>query len=367
MADAQSVGHDAAGVGAVTLVACGCPSLLGAAVATAIVTSIASMLGPHRSRTSGSVGAWSVRRLDRDRGRRGRCCVRSSSARVQCSHGGVSRRSRPGAPLDRTRPPSPPALPCSTIDRAAVPQPVASAIVGVAVAVAASLWRPSGASSLTGDQHAAAIGASWDVLVGVGNSSKISEIATRVAAARGLDAAAMIPGAPVALEGRELWVQAFAPIEGVPLIEPVITSGRAPVGSDEIALGSVAMRRAGARVGDEVSIESGVAGVEPQSLRVVGTTMVTDGLEPNVGLGGIVSLAGLERIAPEATGPAVVRVGDGPGREAALDGLRAAFPESYKDVALPSSLRNAERVAGLPVPVAVGAALVSIVTLATRC
>ena len=59
-----------------------------------------------------------------------------------------------------------------------------------------------------------------------------------------------------------------------------------------------------------------------------------------------------------------MRVADGPDRAAELDGLRAAFPDSYAEVSLPSSLRNAKRVSGLPKPFAAGAVLVAVVTLA---
>jgi ABC-type lipoprotein release transport system permease subunit len=244
--------------------------------------------------------------------------------------------------------------------------PVASAIAGVALAMAALVVTASGASSLhrvtTTPQR---FGASWDAFVGVANSSDDEDdIARRVAEVAGVDAAAMIPGAPVALAGRELWVQSFVPIDGVAPIRPVITEGRAPASSDEIALGSVARRRAGVDLGDEVHIESGVEGVEPRTFRVVGSTMVTDGFEPNVGIGGIVTPDGLERLAPEATGAAVARAVSGPGRAEALDALRAAFPDSYLEVPLPSSLRNAERVAGLPGPFAVGGVLIASVTLA---
>ena len=107
--------------------------------------------------------------------------------------------------------------------------PVASAIVGVAIAVAVVVVAATGESSLHRvTSTPERFGAPWDAFVGAANSAESeAHVAARVAAAN-LDAAAMIPGSPVVIDGREVWVQAFLPISGVNSIGPVITSGRAP-------------------------------------------------------------------------------------------------------------------------------------------
>ena len=91
--------------------------------------------------------------------------------------------------------------------------------------------------------------------------------------------------------------------------------------------------------------------------------MVTDNFEPRVGAGGVLDPAGLERIAPEASGGITVRVTDGPGREAALARVQQAYPDQFMGVAIPTSLQNVERIAGLPVAIAVATAALAAVTL----
>ena len=91
--------------------------------------------------------------------------------------------------------------------------------------------------------------------------------------------------------------------------------------------------------------------------------MVTDNYEPRVGAGGVLDPAGLARIAPEATGGVAVRVTDGPGHAAALARVHEAFAYQYTPVVVPTSLQNAERIAGLPVAIGALTALLAAVTL----
>jgi hypothetical protein len=77
---------------------------------------------------------------------------------------------------------------------------------------------------------------------------------------------------------------ALIPVGGVPLTPPVLLSGRAPRTEREIALGSVTMEDAEAAVGKEVALQI-PTGEAPLRFKVVGTTMVTDGFEHNVGHG----------------------------------------------------------------------------------
>ena len=100
------------------------------------------------------------------------------------------------------------------------------------------------------------------------------------------------------------------PIDGAEPVRPVITSGREPTRPDEIALGSLTMREAGLRIGDEIELRPLAGSRPPATFTVVGTTMVTDNFEPRVGAGGVLDPAGLERIAPEASG-GIARAGHG--------------------------------------------------------
>lgn len=247
--------------------------------------------------------------------------------------------------------------------------PVVSALVGTAVAVAAVITATAGAASLHRvTDSPERFGAPWDALVG-GESApeRQADMLEALADVPGVTAAALIPGNTVIAGGIELWIQAMAPVDGVETLRPVITAGHEPTSDREIALGSITMRQLGVDLGDTVSLRSQLVEAEPLSYRVVGVTMVTDGYEPNVGKGGLVSLPGLERVSPESTlgsdVDVVVRLVDGPGRARAYAQLREALPHAQFPFPLPSSLGNAERIAGLPVFLGIAAAAIAAVTL----
>lgn len=199
---------------------------------------------------------------------------------------------------------------------------------------------------------------------------------TKLRQVPGVVSAAKILGASIAAESSDpgegksdsdLWVLATAPVEGIARTGPVITAGREPLADDEIALGSITMRALGVEVGDRISLQSQRVSSEPFLYRVVGVAMVTDGFEPNVGKGGLASLAGLQRLAAESDpdGPVdvAVRLVDGPGRAEAQAALRDAFPYVEMPFPVPTSLGNAERVAGLPMLLALVGAVAAAVTL----
>ncbi|HUP73348.1 MAG TPA: FtsX-like permease family protein [Acidimicrobiales bacterium] len=242
--------------------------------------------------------------------------------------------------------------------------PLISAVLGtalaIAVVIAAAAWSASLRRVL---DEPARFGASWDVMVGMADSPEAeAEIADRVASVEGVDAAALLPGTSVSIDGRDTWIMAYVPIDGVDPLQPAMIAGDAPAANDEIALGLVTARRAGARIGDEVVVDSGVSGGASQRFRVVGTAMINDNFEPHVGIGALVSPSGLERVAPESTGNAVVRLRE-ERRDAAVSQLRDAFADEVHEPTVPASLRNAERVAGLPMYLGIMTALFAAVTL----
>lgn len=246
--------------------------------------------------------------------------------------------------------------------------PVVSALVGTSLAVAAVITASGGAASLRRvTASPERFGAPWDALVG-GQPvpERQREMLVALAGLPGTTAAAAIQGSTVAVGDQELWIQAMVPIEGIEPVRPVVTAGRAPMADDEIALGSVTMGELGLRMGGEVSLQPQLLGADPRPYRVVGVTMVADGQEPNVGKGGLVSLPGLERVAPGSGRfqvDVVVRVVPGPGRAAALAALEEAFPRAQVPFPLPSSLANAERIAGLPMLLGLAAGALAAVTL----
>lgn len=247
--------------------------------------------------------------------------------------------------------------------------PVVSALVGTALAVTAVITASGGAASLrrvAGSPER--FGAPWDALVsGDPAPERQAETLAHLAALTGLGGGSSHPRQhrhhrrPRALDPGD------GPHRGIEPLRPVITAGREPTGDSEIALGAITMRQFGLDVGGEVSLRSQVLGADPRRYRVVGVTMVSDGYEPNVGKGGLVTREGLEQVAPESVGETnvdvVVRVVDGPGRAAALAALQQAVPYAQIPFPLPSSIGNAERIAWLPLLLAIVAAALAAVTV----
>jgi putative ABC transport system permease protein len=244
--------------------------------------------------------------------------------------------------------------------------PLVSAVLATALAIAAVVTAAGGAASLRlVTQEPRRFGAPWDALVsGGGGFASMEEAADALSAVPGVTSAAGLSGTDVAIGGDEqVWVQALLPIGDLPTTAPVIVSGRAPATDREIALGSVTMDDAGAGVGEEVRLEV-IARDAPVPFRVVGVAMVTDGFEPNVGDGALVTPDGLLRIDPAALDEVElgIAVEDGPGRDAALAELRGAVAGTIAPFPVPSSLANAERIAELPLLLATGGALLAAIT-----
>ncbi len=244
--------------------------------------------------------------------------------------------------------------------------PLVSAVAATAIAIAAIITAAGGAASLrlvTGEP--ARFGAPWDALVsGGGGFESVTDAAATLSEVPGVTSAAGIAGTDVAIGGDDqVWTQALLPVGDVRPTPPVVTAGRAPATEREIALGTVTSSAAGASIGDDIAIE--VRGLdEPLPFRMVGEVMVTDGFEPNVGDGAVVTHEGLLRIDPSAVDDAElgVAVEDGEGRSEALAALRRALPGTISPFPVPSSLANAERIAGLPVLLATGGAVLAVIT-----
>ena len=244
--------------------------------------------------------------------------------------------------------------------------PILSAVGAIAVAVAVLVAVASGASTIREvTANPVRYGAHFDAIVGMFDDGEEPQEAlwASVAAHPDVVAAAGTPGSTVMTEQGELYVQAFVPVDGVDAVRPVITDGREPTRGDEIALGALAMRESGVGIGDRITLRPTAGHDGPATFTVVGEAMVTDNYEPRVGAGGVLDPAGLARIAPEAIGGVAVRVTDGPGHAAALDRVREAFEYQYTPVVVPTSLQNAERIAGLPVAIGAVTALLAAVTL----
>jgi hypothetical protein len=245
--------------------------------------------------------------------------------------------------------------------------PLVSALAATALAIAAIITAAGGAASLRlVIDKPDRFGSPWDALVsGGGGFRSREEAGAALSAVPGVRSAAGISGTDVAMEGdSQVWTQALLPVGDVRPTPPVVVSGRAPATDGEIALGSVTMRAAGARVGEEIELET--PGGEELRFRVVGGVMVTDGFEPNVGDGALVTPEALARIDASALEEAElgVEVVDGAERAKALDDLRRRIPGTIIPFPVPSSLANAERIADLPLLLAIGGAVLAVITFA---
>jgi putative ABC transport system permease protein len=125
------------------------------------------------------------------------------------------------------------------------------------------------------------------------------------------------------------------------------------------------MAQVGAEIGERVHLRS-VGEDETDAFEVVGVAMVTDGAEPNVGHGAVVTPEGMDSIERGTLTNAVlaVAVADEADRDRTLAALRDRFPSLVDPFPVPTSLLNAERVADLPLLLALVAAALAAITFA---
>ncbi len=128
-------------------------------------------------------------------------------------------------------------------------------------------------------------------------------------------------------------------------VGPPMVEGRPPRGGDEVALGSVTLRRLRRRVGDTVEIS---AGGEVATLRVVGRGVLYPS-SIGLGEGALLSLDGLRRFAPDAA-PEQYLVRYAPGVDPAegYAQLRHDWGPTVARFLPPVQVENLRRVRGLP-------------------
>ena len=187
-----------------------------------------------------------------------------------------------------------------------------------------------------------------DVGIGTGGDEVSPELQASVAADPDVLALALEGTTQVAVGAKSLDVTGQQPIRGD--LSPHVLSGGLPQRDDEIALGRVSARDLDVNVGDDLVI-AGPAG--EQTLRVTGLIVVpsVDGGD-GVGMGGIVTFDGLQRIDPSARfGVLAVNLSpDAPSD--AVDRLVAATGVQVGPFDRPSVIVNLERVRAIPFVVA---------------
>jgi len=153
-------------------------------------------------------------------------------------------------------------------------------------------------------------------------------------------------------------VTGMQPIVGS--VTPVMITGRLPQGEDEIALGQVAASRFGVTTGDELTV-TGAAGA--QTLQVSGLAVMpaVEGGD-GVGEGGLVTVAGLQRLDPSsALTAAAIRLRDR-GSDAVAE-LSALVGMRVGPLDRPGVIINLDRIRAIPYVVAGTLALLAVLSL----
>jgi putative ABC transport system permease protein len=125
----------------------------------------------------------------------------------------------------------------------------------------------------------------------------------------------------VTVNGHDTGVRAWDDLKGV--LEPTLTEGRRPRGTDEIALAVKTLEQAHAHVGDVVRVGSGD---RVRRLRVVGRAVLPSSKLNKLGYGGMLTYAALSRIDQSAQrGAMLIRLADGRAGQAAKRRLDAYY------------------------------------------
>lgn len=193
--------------------------------------------------------------------------------------------------------------------RGATSAPVATALLGAALAVAALCGTAVFGSSLAHlDATPSLFGDAYQVIVygTPGTSSSASPSADQRQVIRGLeqhkgiDRITVATGAPISIDGVTVQGAAYAAVRGPPLV--VAIDGRLPDRPGEIALGSSSMRLVGTHAGAVVPVRfaSPTGHARTVAFRVVGTVALPTGVgdgEVGLGTGAALTLDGYEQAA----------------------------------------------------------------------
>lgn len=243
-----------------------------------------------------------------------------------------------------------------------------TALAGAALAVAAVVAAVGVTASL-GDLESTPerFGAPWDFSFSAESEDMYAAAADVFKGHPDVDAMAGIIGSDVRIGEEVVWVQAFAPIDGVDgLVEPVITSGRAPAAVDEIALGSTTMEDLDLSLDDTIELRPTTTRQFSQTMTVVGTTIVNDTYENSPGRGGVVTPAWLERASPESIDPdpVVIRLAPGSDVAAFRAELEEVVPGGVLGPVQQGAIRNVARVSAIPLVLAALVGALAIASLA---
>jgi hypothetical protein len=248
--------------------------------------------------------------------------------------------------------------------------PVRAALAGTIAGVCAITATAGYAASLaqmTGTPSN--YGVTWDLSVGsFGTAVAAEPIAKRlVDHPQVATVAALLSPGSMYVDGQPVPLMAIEDRKGrLPL---AVVEGREPQRPDEIALGSITLRRLGKQPGDTVEVAA-ESWQKMRRLRVVGRAVLNEGGFDNLitpGNGGLVHPDELRRLArdpePVSPGTFLVRVDPGVDRNQAIAGLRRGFPGATRIPRPHADVRNLQRVADLPSLLAAVVALIAVGTV----
>ena len=186
-------------------------------------------------------------------------------------------------------------------------------------------------------------GVTWDMAVAsFFGPESANEMTRAIGELPGVEAVAGVVGNDARIGDDEVYAIALAPIDGLPEgIVPVISRGRPPSAPGEIALGAITMERAGADLGDTVSMRYLD---RTHELVVVGEAVINDGYEDIPGAGAIVDDEWLRSVDPENY-PTDVLVRFAPeSKEAGIRAMQEAFPDSAVGPIVQTGIRDLQRI-----------------------
>jgi putative ABC transport system permease protein len=228
--------------------------------------------------------------------------------------------------------------------------PAVATVVAVGAVCAAATFTSS-LDHLT--REPARYGAVWDVSVGnYADPAASEQAADWLASNPDVEAFAGLQSEEVSIDGRSVTVIVSARGSGV--IEWALQEGHAPVGPDEIALGSNTLDDLDKHVGDTVSLSAG--GDVTRDLTIVGRAVLAppdvEGVEP--GRGALIDISATEPFETESdqifSSGFVIRLRDDVAVDDAVDRLHDRFFTTTTYPAVPpNAVLNVERVSRLPV------------------
>ncbi|MGI8756605.1 MAG: FtsX-like permease family protein [Acidimicrobiales bacterium] len=187
-------------------------------------------------------------------------------------------------------------------------------------------------------------GSNYDMAVGDGADVVSAKVRSGLDADPDVSALMLYANGQVRVGSVTLQLVAMEPVRGD--AAPRILAGRLPSSDDEIALGRLAARSFGAKVGGDLSVK---AGTRTKRYRVTGLTVIPSiGINDGVGQDGLVTLAGLRRVDPQArsnTAAVTFRKGAPPGTIRRLSRTYGGDPAGPQ---LADSIANLVRIRSIP-------------------